>query len=76
MKTEVEPMQLETVLSVASTDNVTQKTEGASTNNGGKKTTWVWTYFERLKEEYKSVFQVPSFVADQQFAEQHRYVQL
>ena len=49
-------MQPETVSSVASADNVTQQTEDAASTNGGKKTSWVWTYFVRLRKEGKAVF--------------------
>ena len=53
---ETEPMQPETASSVASADNVTHQTEGAASTNGGKKTSWVWTYFVRLRKEGKAVF--------------------
>ena len=56
---DIEPMQPETASSVASADNVTQQTEGAASTNGGKKTSWVWTYFVRLREQGKAVCQVP-----------------
>ena len=58
MKMDIEPMQPETASLVASTDNVTQQTEGAASTNGGKKTSWVLTYFVRLREEGKAVCQV------------------
>ena len=38
---DTEPTQPETASSVASTDNVTQQTEGAVSTNGGKKKSWV-----------------------------------
>ena len=41
MKMDIEPMQPETASSVTSADNVTQQTEGASSTNGGMKTSWV-----------------------------------
>ena len=59
MKMYIGPMQPETVPSVASADNVTQKTEGVASTNGGKKTSSVWTYFVRLREEGKALCQVP-----------------
>ena len=56
---ETEPMRPEAASTVASADNVTQQIEGATSTNGGKKTSWVWTYFVRLREEVKAVCQVP-----------------
>ena len=73
---ETEPMQPETASSVSSADNVTQQTEGAASANGGKKKSWVWTYFVRLREVGKLFVRSQSFVADQQFAELRMYVQL
>ena len=59
MKMDLEAMQPETASSVASAYNFTQQTEGAASTNGGKKTSWVWMYFIRLREECKAVCQVP-----------------
>ena len=59
MKMDIEPMQTETASSVASADNVTQQTEGDAKTNGDKKTSWVWTYSTRFREEGKAVCQVP-----------------
>ena len=62
-------MQPETVSSVASADNVTQQTEDAASTNGGKKKSWVWTYFVTLREECKAAFQVPNIRGGSTFCE-------
>ena len=58
MKMDIGPMQPQHASSVASTDNVTLQTDDAASTNGGNKTSWVWTYFVRLREG-KAVCQVP-----------------
>ena len=59
MKMDIGPMQPQHASSVASTDNVTLQTDDAASTNGGKKTSWVWTYFVRLREKVKAVCHVP-----------------
>ena len=56
---DIEAMQPETASSVTSADNVSQQTEGASSTNGGMKTSWVWAYVLRLREKAEAAFQVP-----------------
>ena len=73
---DIKPIQPETASSVASADNDTQQTEGAASIDGGKKTSWVWTYFVRLREEGKAVCQPPKLRGGSTiFGELRMYVQ-
>ena len=69
------PIQPESASSVASADNATRQTEGAASTNGGNKTSWVWTYFVRLREG-KAVCQVPKLHGGSAICELRMYVQL